>query len=62
MPSLATAREYVILSHEIETQHFKRSGRGGYPGGINSCPLCRKEQTLNPVNLEIETILGCASS
>mmetsp|Transcript_52979 Transcript_52979/g.124106 ORF Transcript_52979/g.124106 Transcript_52979/m.124106 type:complete len:425 (-) Transcript_52979:99-1373(-) len=30
--------------------------------GINSCPLCRKEQTLNPVNLEIETILGCASS
>eukprot|EP00403_Amphidinium_massartii_P029880 CAMPEP_0178391222 /NCGR_PEP_ID=MMETSP0689_2-20121128/11054_1 /TAXON_ID=160604 /ORGANISM="Amphidinium massartii, Strain CS-259" /LENGTH=478 /DNA_ID=CAMNT_0020011763 /DNA_START=80 /DNA_END=1516 /DNA_ORIENTATION=- len=27
--------------------------------GINSCPLCRKEQTLEPVNLEIETILGC---
>jgi len=27
--------------------------------GIKCCPLCRKEQSLEPVNLEIQTILGC---
>jgi len=27
--------------------------------GISTCPLCRQEQSLEPVNLEIETVLGC---